>query len=223
LFDAASLIRRFLRYQKGRSWIPILQSLGAAGYHAVAVDQRGYSPGARPTGVSEYTAANLVADTIGFAKALGASRFHLVGHDRGGSVAWSLAKNHPEVLLSLTILSTPHRDAFTYALANDPSQSAMSSYIATFDQPSPAGRRSDCDRQATQTAVHDDHQLIGSQMIPRFPRNRGASGGGPRCSCVLRIAIGYECCTTHATLTKPQESTCRTLIRETHASQQSPL
>jgi len=121
------------------SWIPILLQLGAAGYHAVAVDQRGYSPNARPANVSDYSPANLVADVMGFAQALGATRFHLVGHDRGGSVAWVLAKNNPGVLLSLTILSTPHQDAFTYALAADPSQQAMSSYIQIFDQPAPAG------------------------------------------------------------------------------------
>ncbi|APR37449.1 alpha/beta fold hydrolase [Paraburkholderia sp. SOS3] len=121
------------------SWIPILLQLGAAGYHAVAVDQRGYSPNARPTNVSDYSPANLVADVLGFAQALGASQFHLVGHDRGGSVAWVLAKNNPGVLLSLSILSTPHQDAFTYALSTDASQQAMSSYIQIFDQPAPAG------------------------------------------------------------------------------------
>jgi pimeloyl-ACP methyl ester carboxylesterase len=121
------------------TWIPILRRLGAAGYHAVAVDQRGYSPGARPSNVSDYSPANLVADVLGFARNLGATRFHLVGHDRGGSVAWALARRNPDVLLSLTILTTPHQDAFTYALANDPSQQSMSSYIEIFDQPSPAG------------------------------------------------------------------------------------
>jgi pimeloyl-ACP methyl ester carboxylesterase len=121
------------------SWINILLQLGALGYHAVAVDQRGYSPGARPASISDYAASNLVADTLGFATALGVRRFHLVGHDRGGSVAWALARNHPEVLLSLTILSTPHQDAFTYSLASDPIQQGMSSYIQIFDQPAPAG------------------------------------------------------------------------------------
>ncbi|QYD71567.1 alpha/beta hydrolase [Paraburkholderia edwinii] len=121
------------------SWIPIILQLGAAGYHAVAVDQRGYSPNARPTDVSDYSPANLVSDVLGFAQALGASRFHLVGHDRGGSVAWVLARNYPSALKSLSILSTPHQDAFTYALATDASQQAMSSYIQIFTQPAPAG------------------------------------------------------------------------------------
>jgi pimeloyl-ACP methyl ester carboxylesterase len=121
------------------AWIPILEKLGAAGYRAVAVDQRGYSPGARPTNVSDYTPDILAADVMGFAQALGASRFRVVGHDRGGSVAWVVAKNYPNALLSLTVLCTPHRDAFAYALVNDPLQQGMSGYIQTFDQPPPAG------------------------------------------------------------------------------------
>jgi alpha-beta hydrolase superfamily lysophospholipase len=88
--------------QYKESWIPVLQALGACGYHAVAVDQRGYSPGARPPNVSDYSEGNLVADVMGFAAALGASRFHLVGHDRGASVSWAVARNYPQALLTLT-------------------------------------------------------------------------------------------------------------------------
>ena len=125
--------------QGKEAYIEILLQLGAAGYRAVAVDPRGYSPGARPPNVADYSPANLVADVLGFAQALGAPRFHLVGHDRGGSVAWVCARNHPEVLLSLTILSTPHQDAFTYALQNDVNQANMSAYIQIFDEKPPAG------------------------------------------------------------------------------------
>jgi len=35
-------------------WQDSLEALGAAGYRAVAFDQRGYSCGARPLGVAEY-------------------------------------------------------------------------------------------------------------------------------------------------------------------------
>jgi pimeloyl-ACP methyl ester carboxylesterase len=118
------------------AWTPILQSLGAAGYYAVAVDQRGYSAGARPTSVADYALANLVSDVVDFAAAIEAmtgtgSKFHLVGHDMGGSVAWGVAGQHPELLLSTTILSTPHKNAFVAAYtANGNPQQAASSYIS---------------------------------------------------------------------------------------------
>src|SRR4051812_45231516 len=66
-------------------WTEELAALAAAAYRAVAVDQRGYSPGARPTSISDYVVDNLVADALGFADSLGGpGRFHLVCHDWGG-------------------------------------------------------------------------------------------------------------------------------------------
>ena len=44
------------------------------------------------------------------------SRFHLAGHDWGGSIAWALADRYPERIASLTILSRPHPNAFNRAL-----------------------------------------------------------------------------------------------------------
>src|SRR5438876_1161831 len=57
-----------------------LPALAAAGYRVVAPDQRGYSRRARPAEVGEYRADRLVGDVLGFADALGAATFHLVGH-----------------------------------------------------------------------------------------------------------------------------------------------
>src|SRR5438093_5183763 len=72
-------------------WRAQLDSLAAAGYRAVAPDQRGYTPGARPVELAEYAVDRLVDDVFGFADTLGAERFHLVGHDWGGFVAWYTA------------------------------------------------------------------------------------------------------------------------------------
>ena len=61
----------------------------------------------------------LVADVLGIADALGARRFHLVGHDWGGVLAWQVAARHPERLRSLSVASCPHPLAFRRAL-DDP-------------------------------------------------------------------------------------------------------
>jgi pimeloyl-ACP methyl ester carboxylesterase len=42
-------------------WTSLLATLAAAGYRAVAPDQRGYSPGARPTTIQAYRLPRLVA------------------------------------------------------------------------------------------------------------------------------------------------------------------
>lgn len=123
--------------QSSAEWKAQLPALAGAGFRAVAPDQRGYSPGARPTGVDAYRVDALVADALGMADALGAEQFHLVGHDWGAIVAWHLAAGHPERLRSLTIVSVPHPDAFARALdpANGTDQPERSVYIDGFQQP----------------------------------------------------------------------------------------
>jgi pimeloyl-ACP methyl ester carboxylesterase len=120
--------------QTSLSWRNQLDALAAAGYRAVAPDQRGYSPGARPADVAEYRFERLVGDVLGFADALGVERFHLVGHDWGGAVAWQVAGRHPERLRTVTSVSTPHPGAFRRSI-QDGEQRDKSSYILFFRSP----------------------------------------------------------------------------------------
>ncbi|MFE3652788.1 alpha/beta fold hydrolase, partial [Streptomyces sp. NPDC059152] len=116
-------------------WHAVLPALGAAGYRAVAVDQRGYSPDARPPRIADYAVPELVADALAFADAQGADRFHVVAHDWGGMVAWALAGAHPERLASLTVLATPHPEALNRAAAGDPEQHHRLDYVRFFRRP----------------------------------------------------------------------------------------
>jgi pimeloyl-ACP methyl ester carboxylesterase len=100
-------------------WRALVPALAEAGYRAVAPSQRGYSRGARPdtSNHAAYAFDNLVADAMAVAECAGrADRFHLVGHDWGGSLAWAIADRYPQRLHSLTVLSRPHPIAFNRAL-----------------------------------------------------------------------------------------------------------
>ncbi len=120
--------------QTSFSWRYQLETLAGAGYRAVAPDQRGYSPRARPDGVEEYRIDRLVGDVIGMADALGAERFHLVGHDWGGAVGWQVAGRHADRLRTLTSLSTPHPAAFRRSI-QEGEQRDRSSYMLFFRSP----------------------------------------------------------------------------------------
>ncbi|WP_191082674.1 alpha/beta fold hydrolase [Roseococcus microcysteis] len=114
-----------------------LPALAEAGYRAAAPGQRGYSPGARPdtTLHANYDIEKLVGDAIAMAEALAPGRrFHLVGHDWGGSLAWDIATRVPERLASLTMLSRPHPGAFARAMREDPDQPHRSRHHKAFQE-----------------------------------------------------------------------------------------
>lgn len=121
--------------QSSAIWRPQLEGLAAAGHRAVAPDQRGYSPGARPEAVEDYRIGHLVDDALALADHLGGGPFHVVGHDWGAVVAWHLAAHHPGRIRTLTALSVPHPVAFAMALASpEADQAHRSRYISFFQK-----------------------------------------------------------------------------------------
>ena len=124
-------------------WNAQVAALGDMGYRAVAPSQRGYSPGARPDPreFSHYLIDRLMDDAMAIvaASGYGDARFHLVGHDWGGSIAWGVADRHHERLASLTILSRPHPNAFNRALQmTDAEQAKRSRHHKAFLEPDAA-------------------------------------------------------------------------------------
>jgi pimeloyl-ACP methyl ester carboxylesterase len=120
-----------------QSWDPISDRLVAAGLRTLAPDQRGYSPRARPSEPypQAYALPELVDDVMALADAAGLERFHLVGHDWGGGLAWTIAGAHPDRVATLTVLSTPHPAALRRAITSVPWQFGHSSYMLGFQVP----------------------------------------------------------------------------------------
>jgi len=124
-------------------WRAQVTALSDVGYRAVAPSQRGYSPGARPDSrdASHYHIDRLMDDAMAIVAASGHGdkRFHLAGHDWGGSIAWALADRAPERIASLTILSRPHPNAFNRALQmEDGDQAQRSRHHKAFLEPGAA-------------------------------------------------------------------------------------
>lgn len=119
--------------QNRSEWTNVAARLNDAGLHTLAPDQRGYSPGARPTGRRSYVQSELVADIVALIDDAGAERVHLVGHDWGALVAWAFASKHPERLHTLTAVSVPHPKAFAWAMPRG--QLLKSWYMALFQLP----------------------------------------------------------------------------------------
>src|SRR3954468_9097018 len=155
-------------------WRAQVAALGDMGYRAIAPSQRGYSPGARPDPreLSHYLIDRLMDDAMAIvtASGYGEARFHLVGHDWGGSIAWGLADRFPQRLASLTILSRPHPNSFNRALLmTDGDQAHRSKHHTAFLEP-----------DAADVVLADD---------ARWLRDRLAANGVPAEAIAAHLAV----------------------------------
>jgi pimeloyl-ACP methyl ester carboxylesterase len=97
------------------SWRHQLTALAAAGYHAVAPDQRGYAEtgppgdGSRPAEAGDYTILHLTGDVFALMDALGEERAVVAGHDWGAPVAWHCALFRPDRIRGVAGLSVAYR------------------------------------------------------------------------------------------------------------------
>lgn len=120
--------------QTSSSWDAVIPKLTARGYRCLAPNQRGYSPGARPTRRRDYRASELVDDVRALIDASGAQRVHLVGHDFGALVVWFAATQLRDRLITVSTLSTPHPIGGFAALMTS-AQVVLSWYIYFFQLP----------------------------------------------------------------------------------------
>jgi pimeloyl-ACP methyl ester carboxylesterase len=81
--------------------------LAASGRHVIRYDHRdtGQSAHSKP-GAPDYTGPDLVADLAGVLDALGIESAHIAGISMGGGLGQALALDHPERVVSLTLMST---------------------------------------------------------------------------------------------------------------------
>jgi pimeloyl-ACP methyl ester carboxylesterase len=115
-------------------WRRQIQPLAAAGFRVVAPDTRGYNLSSRPQDVAAYDTGLLADDIRGLIQERGAESAMVVGHDWGGTLAWTLAMNHPEVVDRLAILNAAHPRKLSQGL-HHPGQLRRSWYFFFFDLP----------------------------------------------------------------------------------------
>jgi len=89
-------------------WKKLMSSVSKNGFYCVAPNLRGYSEGACPEGRKHYALDKLAGDVLNISRFFNKSKFHLVGHDWGGHIAWNLAMMAPERVTQLVIINCPH-------------------------------------------------------------------------------------------------------------------
>jgi pimeloyl-ACP methyl ester carboxylesterase len=94
------------------SWKGQLPAVGAAGFRAIAPDQRGYGGSSRPSEVTDYDIFHLTGDLVGLLDALEIERAVFVGHDWGGFVVWQMPLLHRDRVAGVVGLNTPYTPRF---------------------------------------------------------------------------------------------------------------
>ena len=89
------------------SWRFQLPAVAAAGYRAIAVDQRGYGLSSVPPDVGDYGIEHLIGDVLGLLDRLEIARGTFVGHDWGAFVLWHMSLLCPERIRRQAILNIP--------------------------------------------------------------------------------------------------------------------
>ena len=90
------------------SWRHQLPALAAAGFRAIAPDQRGYGDSDRPAEVTAYDMRHLTGDLVGLLDALGIERAVFVGHDWGGLIVWMMPLLHRSRTAGVIGVNTPY-------------------------------------------------------------------------------------------------------------------
>ncbi|MEY2740260.1 MAG: alpha/beta fold hydrolase [Ilumatobacteraceae bacterium] len=114
------------------SWAPLLESLAAGGWRAVAPFMRGYAPTAVPAdGV--YQTAALARDAVALHAALGGDgRAVVIGHDWGAPAAYGAAIDAPDRWRAVVGMAVPPGRALGAAFLGDLAQIKRSWYMFFF-------------------------------------------------------------------------------------------
>jgi pimeloyl-ACP methyl ester carboxylesterase len=120
--------------ETSRAWRKQMPAL-AQRFRVVAPDLRGFGASDKPKGIAAYRTSVVADDIVALIHAFGAERAHVVGHDWGGGVAWTLATLHPEAVDRLVVLNCPHPAVMARALRSNWTQIRKSWYIFAFQLP----------------------------------------------------------------------------------------
>ena len=74
-------------------------------YTVITPHLRGYSPSSCPMRIRDYPIEGITQDIIDLAEHQG-SRYHVAGHDGGGTIAWEVAMAAPENVVTVSVLNS---------------------------------------------------------------------------------------------------------------------
>jgi pimeloyl-ACP methyl ester carboxylesterase len=163
------------------SWRHQMEALAAAGFRAIAPDQRGYGQTDAPGPMEAYTQRHLVGDIVGMLDALGLAKCVIVGHDWGGAVAWNAALMAPERIERVVGVNTPFlpRTPVKPTELMDAMAQGQFHYVLYFQKPGVAEAELERDvRRSLRGFYQSAEDLRGALDQSAPPGVFGPAGGG---------------------------------------------
>jgi pimeloyl-ACP methyl ester carboxylesterase len=117
------------------SWRYQLNALAAAGFRAIAPNQRGYGGSDAPAAIDAYSLDHLCDDMARLLDALGIDQAVFAGHDWGGFVSWGMTLRHPDRCLGAIGVNTPYMAFPTTEQLRAVFKDDEKLYILWFQQP----------------------------------------------------------------------------------------
>lgn len=206
--------------QDGGSWTSVADELAASGYRTFAPTLRGAVASANPRRRRAFRSGELLEDVVAIIEAIGMP-VHLVGHDWGAALAWTVAARRADLVRTLTAVSVPHPAVFLKALRG-PRQASKSWYMALFQLPllpelglastavrtralrssgqSPAGARRDAARLHTHALRRG-----GLHWYRGAPLTRPIDLGGPVSVPVLQVWSDQDVAIARSTIERSRD------------------
>ncbi len=142
-----------------RLWDLQVDALTGAGYRAIVPDLVGYGRSGKPADVGRYRLRRVTADVTAILDACEVERAHVVGHDWGAALAWTVATAAADRVDHLAVLSVGHPCSFARAGSR---QREKSWYMLLFQFPDVAERwlADDDWRNLRRWAAHPDTDAV---------------------------------------------------------------
>ncbi len=96
----------------GRLWRHQAPALAEAGFQVIVPDLRGYGTSGQPADVEAYSFLFLAGDVLAILDHLGIEKAHVVGHDWGSALAWTIGSLVSDRVDHLVAISVGHPLAF---------------------------------------------------------------------------------------------------------------
>lgn len=114
-----------------KNQIPVLSKH----FKVVAPDLRGYNESDKPKGVMNYSSKIIAQDVKELIQSFNVPKAHIIAHDWGGGIAWTLAQHFPESVDKLIVLNCPLPQILLKNFFTNLSQLKKSWYMFFFQLP----------------------------------------------------------------------------------------